>query len=388
MTERLGPSKERREHPRKAVKIPFFCYVDGQRFDTDALDLSPGGAFLRTDESVRIGAPVLLLPKVAKTKKAIVLAVGHVVRQRRSGETGLGIRWAKVISRGGVSVILKLADLVPDMFPKELPAPTREFVEAPVVGYSFKGNDYFLANAPEAGSGSKEPALPEANRPRRESRVPAAQPKEKPALHMAPPPSASPRVETHHDLRSPTSYWGLEGETTNVLPGQRSRGPIASPAAKREVVAAPTARPKSAAASTLAEPDKFSRTVGMGPLTEVLTYEQAQMVVSIRVQLKSGDKRLDGVLLRVGMNSCFVASPEAATGDIAPNQRVDVQLKIDLQTRVYTVTLCCRLQFRGLDPMTEREGMVLTIKAVEQPSSPGLFERYVKYLYYQLINNA
>jgi hypothetical protein len=387
MTEQKRPGTERREHPRKAVKIPFFCYVDGQRFDTDALDLSPGGAFLRTDESVRIGAPVLLLPKVAKSKKAIVLAVGHVVRQRRTGEVGLGIRWAKVISRGGIKVILKLANLVPEMFPKELPAPTREFAEAPVVGYSFKQNDYFLANAPAAPGGGTDVADTSVARPGGNKGRPLS-PQEKPALHMDPPPSTTQRVETHHDLRSPTSYWGLEGEKTDVLSKQRSRGPIATTAPKREARAAPTARPKSAAVSTLAEPNKFSKTLGTGPLTEVLAYEQAQMVVNSKVQLKCEDRRLDGVLLRVGMSDCFVACPDLITGDIAPNQRVDVQLKIDLQTRVYTITLCCRLLVFGLDPRTDREGMVLTIRAVEQPRSPGLFERYVKYLYYQMYNDA
>ncbi len=118
MAEGKSTRTERREHPRKAVRVPFFCYVDGQRFDTDALDLSPGGAFLGTDDMVRIGAPVVLLPKAAKSKKPVVLVVGHVVRQRRTGDCGIGIRWGKIVSGGGISVILKLASLVPDMFPE------------------------------------------------------------------------------------------------------------------------------------------------------------------------------------------------------------------------------------------------------------------------------
>ncbi len=172
------------------------------------------------------------------------------------------------------------------------------------------------------------------------------------------------------------------------MPERRSRGPIPTPARKRETKVEPTARPAPEAAPSLAKPKKLPQNVGTGPLTEALAYEQAQITVAIKVRVKSVGKKLNGVLLRVGMSNCFVACPGIAAGEIAPNERVDVRLKIDLRSRVYSITLCCRLLIFGLDPLSEREGMILTIRAVDQPKSPGLFERYIKYLYYQMINEA
>jgi len=382
----MAPGSDRREHDRTAVKIPFFCYVDGQRFDTDAMDLSPGGAFLRTEDDVRISAPVLMLPKIAKTKKPAILVVGHIVRRKRESPKGLGIRWRKVVSRGGVSLILKLVNLVPDMFPDDVPAPTREFAEAAVVGYSFKDNAYFMAKLPGSSTGGRKRAAPAS--PSQQGHRPPPPKADKPALHMDPPKSHSHRVETHHDLKSPTSYWGLDGEATKVVPEERVRGPNPTPARQREAKVEPTAQPSKEAAPSIASPGTFKRAAGIGPLTEALAYEQAQIPVSIKVRVNWGGKKQIGVLLRVGMSDCFVACPDAFAGDISADDPVEVRLTIDLHSRTHEVNLCCRLIVFGLDPITNREGLALSIRAVEQPASPGLFERYVKYLYYHMINEA
>ena len=42
----------------------------------------------------------------------------------------------------------------------------------------------------------------------------------------------------------------------------------------------------------------------------------------------------------------------------------------------------------GRDTRTGDDGMALTIVAVEQTSNPGLFERYVKFLYYRMVSKA
>lgn len=386
MTDVTDSGKNRREHARSAVRIPFYCYVDGQRFDSEAIDLSWGGAFLRTDDHVRLSAPVLLLPKSAKSKKPLVLVVGHVVRQQREPPRGLGVRWAKIVSRGGVAVILKLASFVPAMFPEELPAPTRDFAELDVVGYSFKTSTYFVPDLAGSSHGKSHQVRPEDARAvvADATRSVAA----KAPLHMAPPPARSHRVETHHELKSPTSYWGLDGEVTKVAPAAPGRGHAAAAAPPPEVTPEPTARPDEAAAQTIATSDRLSRTTGIGPLTETLAYDNAQIPVAIKVELRFARKKLDAVLLRIGMSDCFVTCPSDVAREMAPDERVDVKLTIDLHSRTHEVTLCCRLMVAGLDPRTDREGLALTIKGVEQPGSPGLYERYVKYLYYQLINRA
>lgn len=384
MTEWKDPEKDRRQHSRSAVRIPFFCYVDGQRFDSDAFDLSSGGAFLRTDDKVRLSAPVLLLPKSAKTKKPVILVVGHVVRQQPGPPRGLGIRWGKVVSRGGLSVILKLAALVPTMFPEELPAPTREFIELPTVGYSFKDHGYFVPDLSGPAKGGPMRGGPEQGRAvlaeARRSET------KRTALPMEPPVSTVQRVETHQEMKSPTSYWGLDGETTKVVPPRRKTEPI--PAPNLERAAAPTARPTEDAARSIASPESFSRTAGIGPVTEILAYEQVQIPVSIQVGVRCSGRKHVGALLRLGMSNCFVACADIFAGDLVGDERIDVQLTIDLHSRKHEVGLQCRLIAFGSDPRTDRSGLSLEIRAVEQPGSPGLFERYVKYLYYHMINEA
>lgn len=351
MTEFRGTGADRREHVRSAVRIPFFCYVDGQRFDSDAFDLSSGGAFLRTDDNVRLSAPVLMLPKSAKSKNPVVLVVGHVVRQQREAPRGLGIRWGKVISRGGVSVILKLSVLVPAMFPEELPAPTREFAELPTVGYSFKTNAYFIPDLSGSSRTGKANVRPvDARAVLADAQRAAAQ---KAPLHMEPPPATSHRVETHHELKSPTSYWGLDGEVTRVAPDVRGVGPFPVSGQRPEAMVEPTARPTRAAAETIAAPEVLSRASGVGPLTEALAYDNAQIPVAVKVRLRIGRKKLEGVLLRVGMSDCFVTCPDVAAGELAADERVEVKLTIDLRSRTHEVSLSCRLMVFGLDPVTD-----------------------------------
>ena len=55
------PRAERRRHPRTRSAVQVLVLDDHRQFQTESVDLSPDGMFLRTDESVAVGAVVELI---------------------------------------------------------------------------------------------------------------------------------------------------------------------------------------------------------------------------------------------------------------------------------------------------------------------------------------
>lgn len=95
---------ERRAHPRVVERRWSCCYLDGHRFDTESLDIGPGGVFLETaDADVPVGAPMVVVfdadPAADGETAEPIYLVGRVMRRQKS-PPGLGVAWARAVTSG------------------------------------------------------------------------------------------------------------------------------------------------------------------------------------------------------------------------------------------------------------------------------------------------
>jgi hypothetical protein len=372
---------ERRQQERIARKIPFYCYVDGQRFDSETLNISASGAFLQTDDTIALKAPVLLLPKTARESKPALLVVGHVARHQQEPVRGVGIVWRKAVSRRGLSLIIKLASLLPEMFPDELPPPSREIMGLDIVGYDFGSKAYFEPALPKAGSKSKKMDVGKARS------IYTAATREAQARsddeHAPPEQRSGNLTRTRQEIKTLTSYGTVGGDPYSPIPEGARCG-----AASLDTLPHPPEPPDAATTQRLLDPAPARSLSGSGPVTDVLGYRETMIPVEFPVVVKRGRKKVDGHLLQVGMGNCFVAVPGIDPADCTPFEPVAVHFPIVLNKRQHEVVLAGQLLAISEDPRTGREGLSMTIRFVTQPSYPGLYERYVKYLYYNMIKDA
>ena len=102
-------AQERRGAERHDVRRWSCCYLDGNRFDTESLDISASGVFLETDRQVPRGAPmVVVFDQDAGTP---IYLVGRVVRQQKN-PAGLGVIWVRAITSAEKAVMVQFLETV------------------------------------------------------------------------------------------------------------------------------------------------------------------------------------------------------------------------------------------------------------------------------------
>jgi hypothetical protein len=399
MNDRERTSHERRTHERISKQIAFFCYVDGQRFDSSSLDVSKGGAFLHTEDRVRKNAPVILLPHEVARKKPKVMIIGRAVRHQMIPIAGVGIRWDKIVSRNGLHEIAELTRVHPEFFPEILPDPGIEYASASLVGYSFKDDNYFIPRLP-ASAGAAQPGKTRRGRPGGFQHKPLHRPAEvekTQALarkldeedtweepHKKGPTSSLKDVTTEYNRKlteARESPWRSD-QSHEAPPGMTGSRPAP------EVRVVTDKRPSSAASKSIKKPPSYKRSPLPGPITNLLSYENAQIPVDVPVTITMENRKFPGHIRVLGMNNLFVACDSRNLETIPDDTRVRIGVPIDLHRKSFVVTLVTSLMLVGRDTRTGDDGMALTIVAVEQTSNPGLFERYVKFLYYRMVSKA
>jgi len=101
MSDRLGG--ERRKLPRDDTDVKFKCFVSGRRFVAGAVNMGPGGAFIRTDRVVRPGSIIIMELVQTGYAESIPHLVGRIAHFAISPEMGAGVKWVKAIAPGGLS---------------------------------------------------------------------------------------------------------------------------------------------------------------------------------------------------------------------------------------------------------------------------------------------
>jgi len=137
-------SRDRRQHRRKSKFLEFTCFIDGQKFTTKSMDISAGGAYVDSEEELRNGAVVMIVPSRELKKKLPIVLVGSVVR--RADETGskFGIMWHKCVTRDGIDNIFDFLAFYLDLYPSALPVPDPAVVASTLASYDFIGNRFVI----------------------------------------------------------------------------------------------------------------------------------------------------------------------------------------------------------------------------------------------------
>lgn len=92
---------ERRRYERRGWKEEVYCYLDGQRVNVQSTDISAGGMFIETHQSILPGTEVAVVVKaqLADGQRPVFLTA-RVMRRQVQPVKGVGIRWEKATSPG------------------------------------------------------------------------------------------------------------------------------------------------------------------------------------------------------------------------------------------------------------------------------------------------
>jgi len=132
------------------------------------------------------------------------------------------------------------------------------------------------------------------------------------------------------------------------------------------------------ASRRIKNPPNFWRSGENGALTTVLRTREEQVPVEIPVRLRVDMKmKTEGLVRRLGLSSLFVELPDRFD---SPPTKAEVTFPVALRDEPVHVKLACSVAAVGSDPTGTGPGLALIILAVYQ-KNPGLFERYVKFLY-------
>ncbi len=137
-------SKERRKHDRMEKASTFYCYVNGQRFDSESLDISQGGAFLATDSAPPPLSLVVVVPREGHRVQSGVSLIGAVRREQTTPVRGVGVEWLRCVSRYGYADVREFLIQFLEISPERLPAAPQEVVHSPVAAFNFRTEGYFI----------------------------------------------------------------------------------------------------------------------------------------------------------------------------------------------------------------------------------------------------
>jgi len=363
----MTPVQDRRRATRHDRKVEFFCYVDGCRFDSSSLNLSASGAYLLTDDPVRDGARVVMSPKGLDLRRLPALLIGTVVRRQDVPPPGVGILWVRCLSRGGVESIRSLAECFPEVFPNPLPEPPAELRDATVVGYTLGSASFYAPDFPSVMGDDDAPSR----------RAPAAAPRPPaPAAATHPPaPAAAPRPSAPAAASRPSA----------PAAAPRPPAPAAAPRAPAPVLPQPAASLQESV--SILEGPRFHRAAGDGPVTQTIMSGKSQFAVSMEAALHAGLARATATLVSLGISRLFVTVPPQVAREMKPGEKVTVTLRIPLHRQDHPVVLACTVDSSGKDPLAGRiDGFTLAVVSVNHGGKPGVFERFVKFLYYKQLS--
>jgi hypothetical protein len=346
---------DRRAFPRRPLAEDVQCYIDGVRFDARTLDLSAGGAFIRTNRwrSVSTGALVgLVFPRNRLSPQTIFL-FGRVVRVQDRGVEGLALAWEKGVT---VAPAAELARFLNATFG----------IEDPVIGTEVSGprgevRTVFLFSS-----------LP---------RFPAAQDVDEapPALPPEAPPAAPAEVVV--ELADPfdasamgagglqVSAADLEGLDLQVI-ALDSDG-----IHRREV---PAEAPRSPTPVPAPAPERTGAT-RRGPVSTMVARD-AELPVALAGVLEAGSDRLAVEVVRLGLEGARVRT---AFAPIDPSAGVVLRFEIPARRGPVSMACLCREARTDLGPDGTAPGLQLRFEGLDEGGSPGVLERYLKFLQFQ-----
>ena len=418
---------DRRKHERAERAMEFFCYINGQRFDSTTFDISAGGVMLRTDYELEIGTTAIVAPKGERDRAATAgnapavdmgaVLVGVVVRKQDEPVHGVGIEWVRCVSRNGIQAVFDLLAFYLGMFPAALPMPMPSVAAADSVAYDFQRKRFFIPRVLSSAARSKEQdaakrALAEAAKSVVEQmkRGPVKEEGPAPTVASLLRPQAPASAQTPVDDDEQTRPYVAEIEMESVLV-EASPPEMAPPTEEDSEQGLPTVPempainmealpaddplglqtvPEMAAVqvpemspSEVMVPPEYVRDEWTGPVTSVVDRKDSWVPVKVGVEFFGGGEVRQGTVRFLGVDGLYLMS-KRVPGDL--EGKVIVTYPVPVEGRVRPIYLVCdvgridRIADGGLS------GIELEVRSVRKEPVPGLFKRYVKYLYFRMLS--
>lgn len=365
----------------KGIRFRFF--VRGDDIRPRAVRGSREGAVIVTNTELKQADTVLAYPYVDETTALPAVLVASVIQVPERPEEGYRVRWLRCLGHHGVEPIQELLKTYLRFPVDSLPSVTLEVANSSLVAFDFVRQVYFV---PRRRSDSQ-------------ATVEGASTEDGPTSHTS--------VERRRpEFTSSTSYSSgtRPKEPTGVVGIRRAAGqvtllpqpPVAGQSKQPSSTTAPvhlgsketlsTPQPEEAPGPqfrTLAEYQESKRRPDDTPSESgrMLSRERARIPVKLPVTFLVGRKKVDATITSLGLNQAFMATEHAFTADEA---RVEVTLPIPGQRTPVSVTLVCSVVSSESGEQLGYPGVDMTIVGVDQRQKPGIFERYIKALYYEM----
>ncbi len=430
---------DRRKDEREERAVEFFCYINGQRFDSTTFDISPGGAFLRTDHDLEVGVTAIVAPKGERDRVTTqgnspavdmgAVLVGVVIRKQKEPVAGVGIEWVRCVSRNGIQALFDLMAFYLGLFPASLPMPMPSVANANSVAYDFQRKRFFIPKilsraARSKGQDEAKRALAEAAKsvvnqmkcgPQKEEEakeeekdlgsllrpdgeVEETRPYvadlemesvlvEEPARAEAD--SARPTVE---DAEAPppeeeaTIQFVPDSDslpTVPEMPAVRIEDfPADDPLGLSTVSEMPAVKIPESSPAEVVEPPDFMRDEWTGPVTTVVDRKDSWVPVTVGVEFFGGGEVRRGTVRFIGVDGLYLMS-KRVPGDL--EGKVIVMYPVPVHGKAKPIYLVCAVN--RIDRIAEGglSGVELEILSARKEPVPGLFKRYVKYLYFRML---
>ena len=381
---------DRRKHDRQEKAIEFFCYINGQRFDSTTFDISKGGVFLRTDYELAVGTSAIVAPKGERERVSTsgnapavdvgAILVGLVVRKQDEPVHGVGIEWVRCVSRNGIQAVFDLLAFYLGLFPASLPMPMPSIAAAETVAYDFKRRQFFIpkilssaARAKERGSARSALAQAAKSVVEQMKQGPLKKAEVQPTLTSLLRPQTTPPPPVEED--EPTRpYVDLEMESVLVDESEDGLPTVPDmPAVRIPAVSPPE----------IMDPPDCVQDQWTGPVKSVIDRKDSWIPVNVGVEFFAGGEVRQGTVRFIGVDGLYLMS-NRVPGDI--EGKVIITYPVPVEGAVKAIYLVCDLG--RVDRIAEGglSGIELEIRSVRKEPAPGLFKRYVKYLYIRMLS--
>ena len=346
-------NRDRREHEREKRTVEFFCYVNGQRFDSTSFDISAGGAFLRTDHELTDGITALVAPKGERVKAEGAVLVGQVVRQQDDPVKGVAIKWVRCVSRKGIQPVFDLLAFYLGLFPASLPMPMPSVANAETVAYDFQRRRFFIPRILSSASRSKE---------KDEAKRALAEAAKSVVDQMMTYPSRDQAQKAQEATVAPAPAPDDSLPTVQEMPAVIL--PMESPA-------------------EISEPPEYMQDEWTGPVTSVVDRRDSWVPVTVAVEFFSGGIVRRGTVRFIGADGLYLIS-QRVPGDL--DGAVIITYPVPVKGNPLSLYLVCKVV--RIDRIVEGgvSGLELEIRSVRKEPVQGLFKRYVKYLYFRMFS--
>jgi len=322
-----------------------------------------------------------------------------VVRKQEEPVRCLGIEWVRCVSRNGIQAVFDLLAFYLGLFPAALPMPMPSVAAADSVAYDFQRKRFYIPKILSRAARSKEQdeakrALAEAAKSVVEQmkRGPAKKEEEeakdiggllRPGADVEETRPYVAELEMESVLRpSPVHPDSLP--TVPEMPAFRLEDlPADDPLGLRTVPEMPVVRIPETSPSEVMESPEYVQDDWTGPVTSVIDRKDSWVPVTVGVEFFGGGEVRQGTVRFIGVEGLYLMS-KRVPGDL--EGKVIITYPIPVEGRMTAIYLICSVG--RIDRIVEGglSGMELEISSVRKEPVPGLFKRYVKYLYFRMLS--